>query len=374
MSSVTYPVRNNKVIAENRRVWMGIDVHKKNADLTIVDTEQVVFQRNIPMDEEHFAAILRRLPGCAVTAVYEAGPTGYRVLRWLDRQGAYAFMTPPSMVPTRHGDYVKNDRRDGLKLAVTARGGMLVEMWDLTDEQYEHRELVRTRRQLVEHRTAICQQIRSKLLFHGHSVPQKYSGWSNALLEWLESAPTGRPSIDVSLRSLTRMYRDLSREIRALELELAELAKSDTFRESLELLKSIPGVGPITAMTFLTEIGSLERFRTAENFTGFLGLAPSETSSGERRRKGGLPRKGNAHIRGVLVQAAWVLISKDKRMREVYERIRSRHATFGPQKAIIGVARRLALAMRAVLRDGTLYEYEGCVSEKTEEQGNETSQ
>lgn len=357
MSMVARTIRKNKVIAENETVWMGVDVHKKKCTVTILDQERIVYRDTVPTEREHFEAIMERLPGCAVKAVYEAGPTGYRALRWLREAGAHAMMTAPSMVPERNGDYVKTDRRDSLKLARCHRGNMLDPVRDLTDEQYEHRELVRSRRQQVQNRTRICQQIRSKLLFHGHDTPED-DQWSKAFLHWLEDAPTGRPGIDIALASMVRSYRHFSNEIRRFDKALEQLAQTEDHCVEVDILTSIPGVGLITAMTFLTELGDLRRFPTAEDFSSYLGLTPSENSTGGRKHKGGLPRKGNAHIRGVLVQAAWITIGKDARLREVYDRIKNKNTEHGSQIAIVAVTRRLALAMRAMLRDGTLYEYE----------------
>lgn len=365
MSMVARTNRKNKVIAENKTVWMGIDVHKKNSTVTILDRDGIIYRDTIPSQQQHFEAIMKRLPDCAVEAVYEAGPTGYKTLRWLRAAGANAMMTAPSMVPDRNGDYVKTDKRDSLKIARLHRGQVLDPVWDLTNEQYEHRELVRSRRQLVHNRTRICQQIRSKLLFHGQDTPED-DQWSEAFLQWLEGTPTGRPGIDIPLAALARIYRDLTREIELLEKALKKLAESEQYRVEIDILTSIPGVGLITAMTFLTELGDLERFRTAEDFAGYLGLTPSEHSSGNRKRKGGLPRKGNPHIRGVMVQAAWTTIGKDARLREVYDRIKNRNSEYGAQIAIVAVTRRLALAMRAMLRDGTLYEYDSLDEGNTE--------
>lgn len=356
MSSVTHHRRSNKVIAENQVVWMGIDTHKKNTTVTILDHDEVLYRDTIPTERKHFESIMRRLPQCRVEAVYEAGPTGYQLLRWLEEAGAEVMMTAPSNVPSRRGDYVKTDRRDALKLARMHRGQLLDPIWALTDEQYEHRELVRTRRQMVRKRTQTCQQIRAKLLYHGQTTPED-DQWSNAFLEWLQDAPTGRAGVDIGLASLARVYCDLTREIRALTKQIESLATA-CYEIEVDILNSIPGVGLITAMTFLTELGAIERFPTAERFVSYLGLTPSESSSGESKRQGGLPRRGNPHVRAVLVQAAWTTIGKDARMREVYDRIKNRNSNYGPQIAIVAVARRLALAMRAMLRDGTLYECE----------------
>lgn len=354
MSIVTRTQQKNKVIAEGTTVWMGLDVHKKKASIAILSHDRLLYRDTVTIDRRHFEALVERLPGCDIRAVYEAGPTGYRMLRWLRELGVEAMMTAPSMVPIRPGAFVKTDTRDALKLASALRAKMLEPIWDLTDEQYEDRELVRSRTQFVQARTRVCSQIRAKLLFHGHETPEK-DNWTKAFLQWLESNPTGRPMIDTTLKSLVRLYRAVSEEILALEREIRQLGAAK-YQIELDILTSIPGVGIITAMTVITEVGDIRRFGSAEKFSSYLGLVPGEHSSGEQTNKGGLPRLGNAHIRQMLVQASWTLITKDVRMNDIYERIKARNAKYGPQIAIVAVARHLGLAMRAMLRDGTLYE------------------
>lgn len=347
---------NDKTITENTTVWVGIDVHKTNASITVVGGEDnILHQSRVPMERAHFESLVRRLPKCRIEAVYEAGPTGYQLYRWLEELGVSVTMVAPSMVPKRSGEYVKTDKRDSRKLAEMLRGQILHSIHVHTDDQYEERELLRTRRQLVRKRTSLYQQIKAKLLFHGHKF--EFKCWSDKLLTELEHGPTGRPGVDLSIGVLVRTIRCLNDQIRVVEEAIVELAKTEPYRQTHEHLVSIPGVGTITAMTFLTELGELARFETDEKLVSYLGLAPSEHTTNGRGHRGGLPKKGNPHIRDMLVQAAWKLISKDSRMREVYERIKHGKGPFGAQIAIVGVARRLALAMRALWRDQTSYNY-----------------
>lgn len=349
---------NDKPIAENDEVWVGIDVHKTKASVCVSDAHgNVLTQFNSPMKRRAFEALARRLPGCVVHVIYEAGPTGYGLYRWLVALGFDCTVVAPSTIPKRPGEYVKTDRRDAMKLTEMLRGGLVGSIHILTDVEYEHRELVRTRRQLVRQRTRNQQQIKSKLMFHGHDLDETYTCWSNKLYDYLESKPTGRAGIDLALETLVANIRHLNQQIRRIEAAIEDAAQRGEHSELLERLKEIPGVGPVTAMTFVTEIGDISRFETAEKFVSYLGLAPREHTTCLRSYRGGLPRKGNAWIRDVLVQAAWKLIGRDRRLRDVYERIKQGKAHFGAQVAIIGVARRLALAMRAMWRDGTSFDH-----------------
>jgi len=161
--AVVYTLKQS-AIARDEEVWMGIDAHKASWAVTILGSEGVLHQGSYEAKRSHLEGLVDRLPGCRIHAVYEAGPTGYKLLMWLRQMGCEALMTPPSLVPIRAGDRVKTDRRDSAKLAELLRAGLLKPIFDLKEETYHHRELVRTRAQLIEHRSDICRQIKSKLL------------------------------------------------------------------------------------------------------------------------------------------------------------------------------------------------------------------
>lgn len=363
--SKTYTLRTDrrKLIAKEKQVWMGFDVHKKSFSVAIIDQDEVLHQAKLPMEKRHLKALLDRLKDCDMHAVYEAGPTGYRMLRWLREFGCDAVMCAPSMVPTKSGDRVKTDRRDAVKLAYCLRAQMLDPVWDLSDEGYERRELIRTRKQTVERRSRVCQQIKSKLLYHGIDCPDDIkSNWSKAYLEWLEEGPSGRDHIDFALRSLVQTWRHLTEEIKAFDRRIRKLASTEKFRFPVELLTSTPGVGVLTAMTFLLELEDLERFETCEEFSGYLGLVPSEDSTGESQHKGGLTRTGNKWVRTALVEASWTAIGQDDRLSAVYDRIKHKNSEGGAGIAIVAVARRLGLALRAMLRDEQPYQ---CADEES---------
>lgn len=351
----TYRIKkdDDKIIVEDRTVWMGIDMHKRQFTVVIVDDEGEVFRDTFPYGKTHLKGLIERLPGCEIYAVYEAGAIGYQPLRWLREFGCNAFMTPPSLIPQKPGDQVKTDRRDARELAETLRADRLKAVYDLDDQAYADREITRTRKQLVEHRTRICQQIESKLTYHGIERPEEINTkWTKADLEWLASGPSGRPAIDVVLLSLVKTYRHLDRQIGAIEEWLEALAETPRYRADVELLTTAPQVGVVTAMTFLVELQDVVgRFPTCEKLAGFLGLVPSESSSAGRGSKGSITRAGNKRVRTALVEAAWRVFPRDEQLKEVYERIKRNRGENGAQIAIVAVARRLALAFRAMLRD-----------------------
>ena len=351
----TYRIKkdDDKSIVEDQTVWMGIDVHKHQFTVVIVDDEAERHRETIPYGKMHLKGLLDRLPGCEIYAVYEAGAIGYQPLRWLRELGCQAFMTPPSLVPQKPGDQVKTDRRDAQQLAEALRADRLDAVYDLSDQAYADREVVRSRKQLVEHRTDICQQIKSKLTYHGIEPPEDLNtNWTEPHLEWLESAPTGRFELDLVLAKLVETYRQLDRLIGEFETWIEAMAQTPRYREDVELLMTTPQVGLLTAMTFLVELQDVVgRFRTCEKLAGFLGLVPSESSSGGQTSKGSITRAGNKRVRTSLIEAAWRVFPQDEQLSEVYYRIKHNRGDHGAQIAIVAVARRLALAFRAMLRD-----------------------
>lgn len=353
--------RRKKLIAKKQKVWLGLDVSKKNVAVTVLeaDNEKPLYQQKLPRGKQHIEGLFDKLPGCEVWACYEAGPTGYKTLRWLRECGAEAIMVPPSLVPTKGGNRVKTDRRDSYTLARCLRGGMLDPVHDLTDEQYEHREVMRTYRQKVETRSDVCRQIKSKLLFHGIQPPEQLQGsnWSEAYLTWLESSPSGREWLDMVFAEMAADYRRLTKSIKRMKKGIKQLAKQE-YAEEVELLTTAPGVGLITAMTFLTELGDLDRFDNCEQFSSYLGMIPWENSSGQRTSRGGLTRTGNKRVRTALVEASWQVKSKAPHLEDVYDRIRARNGDDGSKIAIVAVARRLGLALRAMLRQKEGYKFE----------------
>ena len=145
---------------------------------------------------------------------------------------------------------------------------------------------------------------------------------------------------------LVRLYEDLTSKVKELNQRIKELAATETYKERLGLLKTVPGIGTLTAMEILTELQEMSRFGSAQELASYLGLTPSEYSSGDRVRQGRITRCGNKRVRSCLVESSWFLISKDPKMREKYLRIKYRR---GAKRAIIAIARNLSGRIRHML-------------------------
>jgi transposase len=166
---VTY--QKSKILARSKTVYIGIDVHKDSWHVTARTEGEEVFHVRIPIQYHALKRLFDRLPACTIKVAYEAGPCGFWLYDKLTQDRIETIVVPPSLIPIESGNKVKTDKRDSRKLATLLERNMLKKVYVLTEEERTHREIVRTRRQLVEHRSNIARQIESKLLFHGIKSP-----------------------------------------------------------------------------------------------------------------------------------------------------------------------------------------------------------
>lgn len=330
-----------------------MDVHKRAWTVTVLCQGEDLYHATVVPDPVALVGLLKRFEASEVHTVYEAGPTGYWLHDALVEAGFDSMVTPASLVP-HVGGRVKTDRRDSRKLAAMLAGGFLRRVHVLRPEERVHRQLLRTRNQIELHRRKAQNQIKSLLLFHGKRAPATLKErWSEAHVCWMETIQWEYPSLKISLDAALTMYRNLTGQYKQLTHEIELLALTEKYRERAGLLTQIPGIGIFTAMAILIELQNVERFQRADQLASFLGLTPSQHSSGERIRMGHITRCGNHHVRTRLVESSWTLIRYDTGAKATYERIK--HQTGSGRKAITAIARRLALRIRRVLLDKAPY-------------------
>jgi transposase len=341
--------------AKGKPIYVGIDVHKKDWTVHVVCQGEELYHSTIAPEPDRLIATLKRFEASEVHTVYEAGPTGYWLHEALCSAGFDSMVTPPSLVP-RIGGRMKTDHRDSTKLATMHAGGFLKRVHVLSPEERAHRQLLRTRNQIEHHRKQTQAQIKSLLLFHGKRVPTGLlERWSEGHVQWLANLKWDFPGLKTSMDTLVKLFRYLDTQLKAMNDELEALAQTDKYRERVALLTQIPGMGVYSAMTILIELQNVERFHRADQLASYLGLTPSQHSSGERVRLGEITRCGNPRLRTRFVESSWTLIRYDMPVRQTYERIK--HQTGSSKKAIIAIARRLALRVRRVLLDRAPYHY-----------------
>ncbi len=236
--------------------------------------------------------------------VYEAGPCGYTLARQLRAHGYACEVIAPAKIARRPGDRIKTDRRDALLLARAARAGELVSV-TIPDERDEAiRDLSRAREDAVRARLKARQQLKAMLLRHGHRYTGR-SSWTAAHERYLASISFQQPAQDIAFAEYRGAVRDAHERVERLTEAMRSQLEHWRMRPVVEALMSLRGIELVAAMTLVAEIGDFTRFARAPELMGFLGLVPSEYSSGNSRRQGAITKTGNGHARRVLVEAAW---------------------------------------------------------------------
>lgn len=285
----------------NTTVAIGLDVHKSSVRLAAVSRDELLDERTLPYDHAQIAAAAARFPGARVC--YEAGPTGFGLYRHLTERGMDCCVVAPGLVPTRPGDRVKTDRRDARKLASLHAGGLLEPIFVPPPELEATRDLIRAREDARLDRMRARHRLGKFLLRHQRELPT--TCWGVKRREWLGRQRFCFDAQQQAFDDYLFALDQVDRRIEALEREIRAVAQDGPERELVAKLRCLRGVETLTALGLCAEIGDFARFQTAQEFMGFVGLVPSERSSGERRAQGSITKAGNAHARRLLVEAAW---------------------------------------------------------------------
>jgi len=340
-------LRNKKVLVRGKEVFIGVDVHKESWHVTARTEGEEVFHGGIPSQYPAFRKLLDHFKDCRIKVAYEAGPCGFWLYGRLTEDRIETIVVPPSLIPIESGNKVKTDRRDSRKLARLLENNMLKRVYVLNEEDRVDRELLRTRRQMVEHRNDVARQIKSKLLFYGIRSPfaPRY-GWGQNYLQWLKGMELPREGLRACFESLIELYEYLSDQLMKMNQRVKELSQSLKYRQRLKLLCSIPGIGTLIGMEILVELPEMERFKSGDELASYIGLTPSEYSTGQYVRQGRITRCGNKRVRTCAVEGSWILITKDPLMRLRYNKLK---AIKGAKRAIIAIARKLIIRIRRIL-------------------------
>lgn len=245
--------------------------------------------------------VLRRWPGAR--CAYEAGPTGFGLYRWLVGQGIDCVVVAPGLVPQRPGDRVKTDPRDARKLARLLAGGLLEAIWVPTPELEAVRDLVRAREDARLDRMRDRQRLSKFCLRHDRRLPT--SAWTVTRRKWLAAQRFSHPAQQQTFNAYLHAVDLVDARVEQLEQAIRQAAEQGPWRDLVARLRCLRGVDTLTALALAAEIGDFGRFRRAEELMAFVGLVPSERSSGEHRRQGSITKVGNAHARRLLVESAW---------------------------------------------------------------------
>ena len=326
------------------------------------------------------AAVLSRLrklgPLPSMIVCYEAGPTGYELYRFLNAAGVQCHVVAPSMVPTQNGNRVKTDRRDARRLAHFLRSGDLTAIW-VPDEHTEAlRDLTRSRDDAKRAERTARHQLSKFLLRKGRRFDGK-SHWTLAHWAWIKEQTFAHEAANRVLTDYIRTAERATQRVQGLMLDISQLVEDWALAALVKNLQAFRGVQLVTAAGLAAEVGDFHRFATAGQFMGFVGLVPSEHTSGPKRRQGGITKSGNRHLRRLLIEAGWhyyrtplrvsaelharrvgipqaVIDIADKALKRLGTKsYRMKQGTKPPNKIVTALARELAGFVWAAARQST---------------------
>lgn len=289
--------------------FLGLDVHAASITVALAEPQgEVRALGTIPNDPEAVARLIRKLGDPATLRVcYEAGPCGYPLYWQLTALGVGCIVVAPTLVPVKAGDRIKTDRRDAEKLARSFRSGELTPVW-VPDAAHEAlRDLVRAREAAKRDQLRARHRLQKFLLRHRRRPPAGVTAWTQRYQAWLTSLHFEHPAQEATrldYQSEVEHARDrLQRLERAIDAAVA--AAPPATRALIAGLQALRGVATVTAATIVSEVGPPSRFDRPRQLMAYSGAVPREHSSGPRTRRGPITKTGNAHLRRVLVEAAW---------------------------------------------------------------------
>ncbi len=312
-------------MSQSSTLYVGLDVHKESIAVAYVAQDhgaEVTYLGTIGTRQADIDHLVRKLQSKAqhLVFVYEAGPCGYWLYRYLSKKGYNCWVVAPSLIPQKAGDRVKTDRRDAVQLARLMRSGDLTPVYVPTVDDEAIRDLTRAREDAINDLKAAKFRLKAFLLRHDI----RYTGratWSPAHLRWLSEVVCPTPAQQIVFQEYVRAVTEHTERLQRLEQELHEPVKAWRLNPVVEALQALRGVQFTVAVTMVAELGDLTRVDHPRQLMKFLGLIPSEYSTGERRRQGSITKAGNSHARRVLVEGAWAYRYPAKVSRHVQLRL-----------------------------------------------------
>jgi transposase len=289
------------------RMFVSLDVHKLSiVAATLPPAGGQPKLERIETTEKAIRRFINRLGGGERLAVcYEAGPGGFALWRLLSSMGVACDVVAPSLIPVRAGDRVKTDRRDAKKLVALYRAGLLRFVQPPTPETEGLRDLLRCRDDIRCARTAARHRVGKQLLRHGHVFREGKKSWTAKHQAWVRRRQLADPLAHEALVQMLIHLDGLDRQLAALDAKLEQIAEDERWGWQVEKLRAFRGIGTLTALGLIAEIGDFARFSHPRELASWLGITPSEYSSGEQQHRGHITRAGNHHARRLLIEAAW---------------------------------------------------------------------
>jgi transposase len=328
--------------------YVGLDAHQETIHAAVllpggVRPAEDAFA-NTSEGLRRFVRRVRRRASGEVVCAYEAGPLGYGLMRELEALGVGCVVVAPALIPVKPGDRIKTDRRDARKLAELLRGGLLTAVHAPTPEQEAVRDLCRAREAVKRDQTRVRHRLSKLLLRRGVRWTPGRRAWTRAHREWLQSRRFEHAADQAILDDHLLALEQLESRLGALDAELEALAKAAPYAEPVGWLRCFRGIDTLTALSLVAEIHDWRRFGSPRELMAYVGMVPSERSSGGKERRGGITRAGNVRVRRLLVEAAWHYRHRPAVRRRLHERRR------GQPPRVIAIADRAQHRLHARYR------------------------
>ncbi len=286
---------------------VGLDVHKAKIVAAVLSPRAESASKVVTLENQP-RAIGRLVKGLAATGnvvfVYEAGPCGYEVQRQIAEMGYHAAVIAPALIPVRPGDRVKTNRRDAEKLARLYRAGELTEIRVPTRAEEAARDLVRIREDFKEDRLRARHRLGKFLLRQGRDYRETKS-WGVAHRAWLRAQQFTWAPWQQTFDAYLRAFEETEARLESIDKQILEVAQGDPYRIPVQYLRCLKGIDTLSAVTLMVETQDFQRFEDAPAYMSLTGMVSQEHSTGDKQWRGSITKAGNAHLRRVLVEAAW---------------------------------------------------------------------
>lgn len=351
--------QRNELNFKGQNIYVGIDVHLKSWTVCIM-TEYLEHKKftQPPQVDVLYKYLTRNFPGATYHSVYESGFCGFWAHRRLEALGINSMVTNAADVPTGQKERVqKDDPVDSRKLARSLRSGDLEAIYVPKESTLEERSLLRMHTTLVKDMTRFKQRIKSFLYFFGIPYPERFSKsgshWSKNFLCWLKEEvvlyeESGKQTLNLMIHEVEEQ-RGL---LLMVSRQIKQLASKEKYSSNVKLLKTVPGIGLLTAMHLLTEMETVERFEDTDHFAAYLGLVPDRHNSGEVKNDGEMTFRGQAILKKCIIESSWIAARKDPALSLAYSKYVVR---MKPNKAIVRIARKLLNRIYFVLKNKKEY-------------------
>ena len=288
--------------------YVGLDTHKKQHKLAAIlpESDEIIEMviANTTREIGKMVKKLKKLSDRPIHFCYEAGVCGFTLKRRIEALDCRCAVIAPTLIPRKPGERIKTDRRDAKKLLALFKAGLLTEVFPPDPEQEAARDLTRLRETAMINRKRIRQQLVKFLTRHGYIFTDGYH-WTCKHLHWLRNLEFDESLLCDVFDSYFTELQHCDQRLESIDKQLEQLSQTEPYKEIVGLLRCFHGIDTLTAISVITEIFDFGRFESPRKFMSYLGLTPSESSSGDKQKKGGICKTGNKRVRRLLNECSW---------------------------------------------------------------------